>query len=309
MTHLEPVVYNRIIQYQVPPLSSHLKLAVGVADLLGHLADSSHLARIFGYLQVSLKADGTTVTTVDLGISETLERELRKIVDVPVVSEENITRLRSEFHELRHYWLVDPIDGTDDFIKNNPGYGICVALINDGQPVVGVVAAPHETINNIYLAAKGAGAYKRTIGSSELVRLHTRSSDLNAPQLDFATYFKFTNEEAAAQAKFLSDHKIKAELQKVGAIVKYTSLAEGRFDLAGGWKQIHTWDIAAADILISEAGGILINGFTGAKMRYDNLSDMRISSALALSARMVAAYGHKLIKPNQTAADWNNFHF
>ena len=107
--------------------------------------------------KINLKRNDSPITTADLLSNQVIIKELKKISNYPIISEENTV----EYHtrkDYKKYWLVDPLDGTKDFIAKNDQFSINIALIFNGKPILGVVYLP--AFNNFYWALKNAGSFK-----------------------------------------------------------------------------------------------------------------------------------------------------
>ena len=230
-------------------------------------------------LQVHKKADGSYVTNADLQLSEVLEKQLAEIIDAPVISEENITSIDvDDLRALKEWWLIDPIDGTANYLEGYPGYSINVSLIRHGRPVLGVIAIPEES--TIYSAREGGGAYKTDSDSGQDAAIEAKTS-WHAP-LKFGTFYKLDDAHRNRLASMLE--KLGGSFdncEPLGAALKYTSVAEGTFDIAGGWTPLKIWDVAAADILLKEAGGRLIDADSYQPLQYQ-LDNLDVRSALAV---------------------------
>lgn len=120
------------------------------------LGAGEEVMRYYGKADVQLKADQTPVTQADMQSHAFLCTELVKILNVPVCSEEGTIPYESR-KDLDAFWLIDPLDGTKDFIDSSDGFSICIALIRANMPVIGVVFAPAFKL--LYAASKGCGAY------------------------------------------------------------------------------------------------------------------------------------------------------
>jgi myo-inositol-1(or 4)-monophosphatase len=187
------------------------------------------------------KSDNSPVTEADLAIDAYLASRLRPVSDaIGWLSEE--TADSGDRLSRRQVWVLDPIDGTRGFIARNGEWVISAALVEEGRPLAGVLYRP--TTGDLYWAGRGLGAFKNG------ERLHADAGILGETR-------------HAAGPKLMFD-VVQQALPRVERVSSLSSLAlriayvaEGRVDVAFASNASHDWDIAAADILLSEAGGRL----------------------------------------------------
>lgn len=202
-------------------------------------------------LEIEYKTENgktTPVTNADKRISIEVTELLKSIRDIPIVSEEDL----SEVHTIENqdWWLIDPLDGTNTFIKGYDGFASCISLIQDGRPTLGVIMFPEKKV--VYYASEGSGAYKLNLENLEINRLDGREQKSSEPT--FATFFHHAKETDLYEPEFLKANGIKKEsVQKVSAALKYCLVAEGEYTFGGGFAPIKIWDVSAADIIASEA--------------------------------------------------------
>ena len=256
-----------------PTLPDHLPQEL--TALLEFALEQGHYAeqlRNNNAMQQAHKRDGSLVTQADHAISEAAIKQLPGIVDVPVVSEEQQTR-----HE--HYprfWLIDPIDGTASYTGYYDGYAIAIALIENGRPQLSIVMAPARQL--AYVAASGMGSYRIDCSSNSIKRL--QQPHQGEPR--FASFYKRSIAHDRALAAFLKRHGM--TMQQVlpeSSLLKYCLVAEGRYAYAGGWSSLDSWDIAAADLVVHEAGGRMVDAMTGLPFYY-RANDSRVHAPLAV---------------------------
>ncbi|MCB1756844.1 MAG: 3'(2'),5'-bisphosphate nucleotidase CysQ [Gammaproteobacteria bacterium] len=198
--------------------------------------------------EVSIKSDNTPLTTADLEAHNIIVDGLRKLdLDVPVLSEESSGIPFSERNDWTTYWLVDPLDGTREFIKRNGEFTVNIGLIEEGAPIIGVVYAP--VLGVAYYAASGFGAWKQ-IDGEEPVRIQVRE----APK-DRVTVARsrspVTGPNMQQFLNRLGDHDEVA----VGSALKSCLVAEGVADVYARLGPTSEWDTGAAQCIVTEAGG------------------------------------------------------
>jgi myo-inositol-1(or 4)-monophosphatase len=212
--------------------------------------------------RVVTKPGGSPVTDADLAADALLKRRLGEALpEAGWLSEETVDDL--ERLERRSLIIVDPIDGTRAFVIGDPRWCVSVALVVDGRPIAGVVHAP--ALDETYAAARGGGA---TFNGAPL------AASLSWPPRTAAGP-KLVIESMAAELG------VPVEIvPRVPALAYRLSLAaRGAIDFAVAAANSHDWDIAAADLLLEEAGGRLIDA-SGERLRY-NSHELRRSALLA----------------------------
>ena len=206
--------------------------------------------------EVSFKKDRSPLTEADLASNKFIINSLSEIdKDIPILSEESLVDWNVRKNWTR-YWLVDPLDGTKEFINQNGEFTVNIALIEKNEPIMGVIYAP--ALSTLYYASKNKGTYKlfcdqkinSLSDSTRIITNHKKSSD----------HFKVfksrshSNEEFENWVKdFVGDY----ELIEKGSSIKFCKLAEGKADLYPRFGSTSEWDIAAGHIILTEAGGEL----------------------------------------------------
>lgn len=210
-------------------------------------------------LQVEIKADDSPVTAADLAAHAILAPALAQLIEgVPVLSEEQQMPPFEERRQWRRYWIVDPLDGTKEFIRRNGEFTVNVALIENGEPVLGVVHVP--VLDITYAGCKGNGAFKRTAeGEKEIC---TRPLQ---PRLDKGLPVELVasrSHGAGAVDRLVA--RIESELGQVacknmGSSLKLCLVAEGAADLYPRLAPTCEWDTAAAQAVVEAAGGTVVD--------------------------------------------------
>ncbi|WP_333608904.1 3'(2'),5'-bisphosphate nucleotidase CysQ [Arsukibacterium sp.] len=199
------------------------------------------------------KADASPLTAADLAAHQVIITALTTLTpDIPVLSEEAADISWDIRQHWQRYWLVDPLDGTKEFIKRNGEFTVNIALIEQGEPVLGVVHAP--VLAKSYYAAKGDGAFlKQASGVSRLKVNQASRQQLvkvvgsrSHPSPDLAGYL----------AQF-PQH----EMVPVGSSLKFCLVAEGSADVYPRFGPTMQWDTGAGHIIALEAGAKV--SFTG----------------------------------------------
>ncbi len=196
---------------------------------------------------VRTKADGSPVTGVDLAADAILRDGLNALDPrIPYLSEEHEIAPYEVRRRWSRYWLVDPLDGTKEFVDRTGEFTVNVALIEDGEPTLGVVAAPAAGL--LYYARAGEGAWKRE-GDGPPRRLR---STLSGPSDPLRVVESRSHPSAALEA-FLEPLNV-VERIKSGSSLKFCVVAEGRADVYPRLGPTMEWDVAAGDCVHRNSG-------------------------------------------------------
>ena len=215
----------------------------------GKLAKDKILEIYHQDFNVEIKEDDSPVTMADKAADAIIQNHLSKLFPdyafLTEESEDNLSRLDNDY-----VWIVDPVDGTKDFVAKNDEFATNIALSYKHEVVVGVIVIP--ATDHIYYAIKGEGAYHRyPDGRIERIHVNDKVDDLTL----FTSRFHSTDFEKNLP---LLDPRIK-HVQTRGSSIKACHIAEGLGELhyrtSPGTKE---WDIAPLDLLIHEAGGVFI---------------------------------------------------
>ncbi|AQZ96490.1 3'(2'),5'-bisphosphate nucleotidase CysQ [Halopseudomonas phragmitis] len=209
-------------------------------------------------LKVREKADRSPVTAADMAAEAILVPALERIDQaIPVVSEEQAeTGILPEVGEC--FWLVDPLDGTKEFISRNGEFTINVALIKAGEPILGVVYAP--ALDRLFAGAKGLGAFVEEQDTRR--SLHTRQQ----PNEGLTVVSSRSHGDDDALSGFLRDLPV-AQRVSAGSSLKLCLVAAGEADLYPRLGRTMEWDIAAGDAVLRAAGGATLT-LDGARLLY-----------------------------------------
>ena len=198
--------------------------------------------------EIRNKSDQSPLTRADMASHELICAELSALTpDIPVLSEEAAHVPYPTRQAWREYWLVDPLDGTREFIKRNGEFTVNIALIKGNYPVLGVIYVPVKGV--CYYAAQNVGAYRQDDGRPRR-RLKTRTSARDS--LVVAGSRSHGNRR---QQEFLGKLGDKVGLIAVGSSLKFCLVAEGAADIYARFGPTSEWDSAAGQCLVEEAGG------------------------------------------------------
>lgn len=197
--------------------------------------------------EVTDKADQSPLTEADLASHNHIEHALNQLTpDIPVLSEESAHLPFEERAKWDTYWLVDPLDGTKEFVKRNDEFTVNIALIHHHNPVIGVVVVPPTGV--CYSAAEGLGAFKHIRGDTPQA---IRSRDLASTPV--VTGSRSHSGDMDSFLEKLGNH----EYRVMGSSLKMCLVAEGEADIYPRLWLTSEWDTAAAHCVINEAGGAI----------------------------------------------------
>ena len=195
---------------------------------------------------VQTKKDGSPVTAADIASERVIQAELRPLdPSIPYLSEESTPSTYDERRHWRRFWLVDPLDGTKEFIKRTDEFTVNIALIEDGVPVLGVVVAPALGVS--YYAASNQGAWKQKVGAPPR-RLASRLADPTRP----LRIVESASHPSPELEQFLEAFEV-ADRLKIGSSLKFCLLAEGSADLYPRLGPTMEWDVGAGDCIFRQS--------------------------------------------------------
>ncbi|MEM8931790.1 MAG: 3'(2'),5'-bisphosphate nucleotidase CysQ [Acidobacteriota bacterium] len=231
-------------------------------------------------LGVQRKADDSPVTAADLAAQQVILDGLQELTDEPVVSEEAAAADWSRRRTWRRFWLVDPLDGTREFVGGRDEFTVNIARIEDGVPVLGVVRAPALDRSWVGASERGAWRIDGDLAAGGTSRpLRASGTDEEQPVVVASR-----SHRSAPLEVFLS--RLSAHRQvAVGSSLKFCILAEGEADLYPRCSRIMAWDTAAGDAVL-RAAGVQVTTWTGEPLSYGGES-LRNRRFVATSAREV----------------------
>lgn len=223
--------------------------------------------------QVETKGDGSPVTIADREADTFLRAALLDNTGVPVISEETAV---PDYEVRRHwpaYWLVDPLDGTRDFVGRTGDFAVCIALIEGERPTLGVISAP--ALGLTWSGALGVGAFRQA-GPAER-RIHARD---HGPRIALAS--RFHRGQEVPEPRWGIEHTL-----IMGSAIKFGRVAEGSADLYLRRTPTSEWDVAAGDAIVCAAGCQMRTPDGAAPLRY-NQAVLKVPGFLVSSPRLDA---------------------
>jgi 3'(2'), 5'-bisphosphate nucleotidase len=241
---------------------------------------SDAIVEVYGSaFNVEMKEDRSPLTLADRRSHEIISGHLQALEkSLPLLSEEGRDIPYKERKAWEYYWLVDPLDGTKEFIKKNGEFTVNIALMFRDRPVMGVVLLPVKDI--LYFAAEEIGAFK--ISDTSWIKNRPSLSELqgNAQRLPIKTEPGERTFTAIASRSHLSDETssyletLKKEHGGIrtisaGSSLKFCLVAEGTADVYPRFAPTMEWDTAAGQAIVEHAGGVVLKYETGEPLRYN----------------------------------------
>ena len=271
MSYLSPSA--SVLERIVNRASSTVDIDDFVAHLLAITRDAEQVVmRYYSNLQhddVTRKADNSPVTAADHASHELLLAALQALTpEIPVLSEESIAADIAARLSWPVVWVVDPLDGTKEFIANTGEFTINIALVSDGRPLLGLLARP--TTGEIFVGIPGLGAwcYCQEADEREVrTALRTRLLDRSVPVTILASS-RHSPARVDAVMQALSGLASGVARSDAGSALKFSALATGSADVYPRTSPCYEWDVAAGDALVEAAGGCVL-GLDGEPLRYN----------------------------------------
>lgn len=232
-----------------------------VADLrlLARRAGAAILDIYRGEFTVATKADASPVTAADRAAEDVILAGLAHLTPgIPVVAEESVAAGHMPDIGGGRFWLVDPLDGTREFVRRNGEFTVNIALIEGGRPVLGVVYAPVP--DRLYAAVGPHEAVAEVEGVEKPIRARSPGPD------GLVVLASRSHGDDAALAAYLDGMKVAAEI-KAGSSLKFCVVAAGEADLYPRFGPTMEWDTAAGHAVLTAAGGS-VRTLDGAELTY-----------------------------------------
>ena len=242
------------------------QLLARVADIARRAAQEILAVYNSGEFAPSVKADSSPLTAADLRAHRLIVESLRTLTpDLPVLSEESVASAFAERRRWGRYWLVDPLDGTREFLARNGQFTVNIALIDAHAPALGVVHVP--VTDTGYLGLPGSGAWRQDAGGEcREIRVSSRS----ASPVRVVGSRSHAGDSLTAFLERIGPH----ELVPVGSALKLCMIAEGTADVYPRLGPTSEWDTAAAHAVVMAAGGV-VSGLDGVALAYNTRAELR----------------------------------
>lgn len=205
-----------------------------------------------GDFTAEMKDDNSPVTSADIAANDVLMAELSKLTpEIPIISEEVGALPLSERKHWTRYWLLDPIDGTGEFIIGSGDFAVNVALIEQGKPVIGVIHAPDHHIT--YFGQKDAGAYKEQATGTQKISV-ARYDGLRKINVAVSR-----RQKLSLMGQYLRDDFLYEHIALGSCSLKNCLIAEGGADCYLRIGPTGEWDTGASQCILEQAGGTILD--------------------------------------------------
>lgn len=213
---------------------------------------------------ISIKEDNSPLTKADTVSNRIITEALNKIKIknsyLPIISEESKNVPYEQRKTYASFWLVDPLDGTKEFIKRNGEFTVNIALVENNYPVFGIIYAP--VLKKLYYGKRGEGCYR-------VVDKVKKQIEVRSPNNNSISVVKSRSHSSEKEEQFYSNFEI-SNVASVGSSLKFCMIAEGNSDLYFRSGPTMEWDTAAGQAIVENAGGIVTSNRE--RMRYNKES-------------------------------------
>jgi len=214
---------------------------------------------------VQSKDDDSPLTQADLASHRTIAAGLSNIApDIPILSEEGGLAAFDERKEWHRYWLIDPLDGTKEFVNRNGEFTVNIALIVQHQPVLGIVHVP--VLGVTYAGCEGHGSEKREAGDKPR-RIHVAKKAGDPPRV------VGSRSHRGRSLDYFLDRLGEFDMVPMGSSLKFCVVAEGSADVYPRLGPTSEWDTAAAQAVVEQAGGRVVTA-DGRPLSYNRKEDI-----------------------------------
>ena len=211
-------------------------------------------------LKKEIKSDNTPVSNGDIEVNKILKKKISEITpNIIIVSEENSDHKNDK--NLKDFWLIDPIDGTNDYINNRDEFTLNAALILNNTPVIGIISAPAK--KRVFYSYGASNSYE-LINSQEIELINKKKDYEIIKAVCYSDNIKQKISEIHKKNQVASHQKMKSSL-------KFCVVAAGEYDLYVAEPRACEWDIAAGHAIVVHAGGE-IKDFDGNEIKYGKIN-------------------------------------
>ncbi len=234
-----------------------------------------------GNMEIEEKSDGSPLTLADRLANGIICKQL-EATGIPIISEENKAVDYDQRKSWLHFWLVDPLDGTKEFISRNGEFTVNIALIRDGVPVLGVVTAP--ALHQAWFAAEGMAAQKlhdtrlfkeveKAPISAENILNHSSklspSTSGKEKDITVSVSRSHLDDKTRALVRKMSECDTNVKMHPKGSSIKFCDLAEGKSVFYPRFTPCYEWDTAAGHAILKACGGEIVSVDSKEALRYN----------------------------------------
>ena len=216
--------------------------------------------------EVDYKKDNSPLTKADIKSNEIITESLKDLYpEIPILSEENKEVPYNIRRNWEYFWLIDPLDGTKEFVKKNGEFTVNIALIYKNMPVLGVIYAP--VLDLLYYAQKDQGAFKQDKNKkSQRLPIYNYPDNHTLKVIVSKSHY---NQETKEFVNNLKSQYEKIEFINIGSSLKLCLIAEGKADIYPRLAPTMEWDIAAGQTIVEESKGRIIKYKTEESIKYN----------------------------------------
>lgn len=244
----------------------HHEILNNASSIVSILTEASDIIKKIYWSQdfnTELKSDQSPVTTADIKSHEYIMHELALLYpEIPIVSEESELPPYDVRKKWEYFWLLDPLDGTKEFLKRTGEFTINLALIQGTKSIAGFINIPLQ--EKTYFAIKDLGAFCYQ-SDGDHTPLQVNTFDLNKKGIQVVASRNHKDKKTQVYIDALNE----PEIIEKGSALKFISIASGEADYYPRMINIMEWDTAAGQIIIEEAGGSFVNAETGMPLSYN----------------------------------------
>lgn len=213
------------------------------------------------------KADDSPLTQADKNANAVIIKALEEhYSEIPIISEENKEIQYQDRKDWDLFWLVDPLDGTKEFIKKNGEFTVNIALVQKGVPIAGVVYVP--VVGETYFAQQGKGAFKRDAAGAD-TKLDNSKDYKTLDKVTVIASRSHLSDEVVAFVDALKAEGKEVEFLSAGSSLKFCLVAEGKADVYPRLAPTMEWDTGAAHAVVIESGKQVLNYETRMPLEYN----------------------------------------
>lgn len=216
--------------------------------------------------KIEFKDDNSPLTKADKQSNEIIINNLRSLYpDIPILSEENKKIPYKMRKNWEYFWLIDPLDGTKEFVKKNGEFTVNIALIYKNIPILGVVYAP--ALNLLYYAQKDKGTFKKEKEKMpQRLPIYNHTNNYTLKVIVSKSHY---NQETKEFVSNLKNQYKNIEFIHIGSSLKFCLIAEGKVDIYPRLAPTMEWDTAAGQIIVEEAGGKVLKYKSQESLKYN----------------------------------------
>ena len=217
--------------------------------------------------EVDYKKDNSPLTKADIKSNEIITESLKDLYpEIPILSEENKEVPYNIRKNWEYFWLIDPLDGTKEFVKKNGEFTVNIALIHKNTPVLGIIYVP--VLEILYYAKKEKGAFKKEKNKKpQRLPIYKHANNNTLKVIVSKSHYNQETKDFVNNLK--NQYKKTIEFIRIGSSLKLCLIAEGKADIYPRLAPTMEWDIAAGQAIVEQAGGEVVEFKTKTPLKYN----------------------------------------